>query len=97
MEHIVDISDEEFISLQNHITDKLTLEKGIASVFQVGDSMRLYHPSNKEEALRVQIDKIKENNTSFELYCSLLEWVFQIETELDELLREEEDYLSSFF
>ena len=100
MDHYIDVSDEIFDALQSHSTDILPLSLTEGADYQLGDSLKLYHPSNPHEALRVQIDKIdkkEENDAELLLHCSLLEWIFQIETELDQMLREEEALLADFF
>lgn len=112
MDQYVDITDQAFEALREHESDQLIFNKDLADEelqgktmeemdqyksLCEGDSLKLYHPSNPEEALRVQIDKKEESQTEIILHCSLLEWIFHIETELDEMLREEERLLREFF
>lgn len=131
MDHYIDISDELFIQIQHHETQEIILkETDVKGDISPGDTLKLYHPSDPNEALRVQVNRVDElsvsdldsstgqeaavtaygaEDGSAELVgsdsCSaahrgkckvqikLIEWVFQIETELDEQLREEQMWL----
>lgn len=99
MEHYIDITTEMFEQIQNHETTVLLLPQRMYQAKpQVGDTMKLYHPANPEEALRIEIQSVEEISTEegescWKLEITLLEWVFRMETELDELLREEKRWM----
>ena len=102
MDRYIDVPDEVFEALQNHLTDLLVLHSDMAKDFQVGDCLKLYHPSNPEEALRIQIDrmdfaKTESGEGDILFHCTLLEWIFRIETELDQILREEKELNMEYF
>lgn len=99
MEYYIDITTEMFEQIQNHEVHAVCLPKHLFRAEpKTGDTMKLYHPANPEEALRVEIQNVEEAEeegagAGWKLELALLEWVFRIETELDELLREEKRWL----
>ena len=72
------------------------------------DTLKLYHPGEEVEAFRIEIVDIMEKSICEEaeqgqmsvdtdeknvvVEFQLLEWMFQMETELDDLLREEKKW-----
>lgn len=87
MDYILDISTELFEQIKHHEISTFFIEKNVLpEEIKEGDALKLYHPGNKEEALRVLVKKAKPDG---EIQFELLEWMFRMETELDELLREE--------
>ena len=107
----IDIGDKEFQRLKEHETSRLLLNRtDYSQDFAPGDVLKLYHPGDPAEALRVSVVKVTgglpeggpseeaDGGECEEMICletELLEWVFQIETELDAQLREEKLWLES--
>lgn len=98
MVYYVDISDEVFRAVQNHSCHKLTLDDGQLKgekELKVEDELKLYHPSNKAEAIRVGIQGVNHDSDArqWEITITMLEYMFTMRTELDEQLEEEERIL----
>ena len=96
MDHYIDISDELFLQIQNHELTEIILPECVYSDrVNEGVVLKLYHPADPAEALRVQVNRAAAcpDQEGQKLEIELLEWIFQIETELDEQLREEQLWL----
>lgn len=94
MEYVLDIETEVFEKIKNHETLHLKVPAMIQGIeLKKYDTLKLYHPGEEIEALRVEVVDIRdsgENNSEIEL--NLLEWMFRMETELDVLLEEEKKW-----
>lgn len=92
MEHVFDIETAVFEQIKEHQTIHLTVPKEGRDI-KPFDTLKLYHPGEDVEALRIEVTNvIEENETDVTIEFQLLEWMFQMETELDELLREEKKW-----
>ncbi|MBQ9156442.1 MAG: hypothetical protein IJ137_06660 [Eubacterium sp.] len=95
MNHYLDIDDELFRAIQNHEISQISLEQDLfSSQVKVGDELKLYHPGDPAEALRVEVDKVEEDSGKrmLKLQITLTEWLFQIETDLDHQLQDENSW-----
>lgn len=119
MEHYLDIETVLFEKIKEHETTKMRIPPCInKKEVRMGDTLKLYHPGDETEALRVEIVNIEKPEIRKieieEMSCfpkkegeiektgreqevvisfSLLEWMCRLETELDELLRQEEMWM----
>lgn len=111
MEHYLDIETELFEKIKEHETTEIRIPRCIdGRKVKTGDTLKLYHPGDETEALRVEITGVETTevgemvqDTSEGEDCdaeqavtvsfSLLEWMCRLETELDELLRQEEMWM----
>lgn len=108
MEYILDIETEVFEQIKNHETVHLQVPAVMnGAKLKKFDTLKLYHPGEEIEALRIEVvdlermpeeegrdyagGTVSEDGT-VRIEFQLLEWMFQMETELDELLREEKKW-----
>ena len=86
MEYYLDISTDRFEKIRDHQTLDLCLSKEEAikasgkkeePFFKIGDGLKLYHPSDFPEALRVEIESINETDDADQvcLTIRLNEWM----------------------
>lgn len=99
MEHILDIDTEVFEKIKNHETLQIEIPSEINQRrVKEGDDLKLYHPGNPAEALRIHLVKLTQRQKDKVLaHFELSEWMFWMETELDELLKEEEKLWEGLF
>lgn len=97
MEHYLDIETALFTKIKEHETENAVIPRQIGGrEVRPGDTLKLYHPGDETEALRVEITAVKPDGEATEklhITFALLEWMCQVETELDEMLKEEEMWL----
>lgn len=96
MEHYLDIATDVFNKIKEHVTEEIEIPCLISGrEVQPGDTMKLYHPADETEALRIEITGVSNatGNQTVTASFVLLEWMCRLETELDELLREEEAWM----
>lgn len=97
MDYILDISTDIFERIKNHETTILPLSKEeCPKELKAGDGIKLYHPGNQDEALRVVVKGLMQEDApgcSVQVEIELAEWMFRMETELDDLLREEKKWM----
>ena len=110
MEHYLDIETELFEKIREHETTRIQIPREInGREVRTGDTLKLYHPGDGTEALRVEVSGVEERGTKGEdgkeeeksgetgqevtVSFFLLEWMCRLETELDELLRQEEEWM----
>ncbi|HIW60484.1 MAG TPA: hypothetical protein H9880_11475 [Candidatus Anaerobutyricum avicola] len=97
MEHYLDIETALFTKIKEHETENAVIPRQIGGrEVRPGDTLKLYHPGDETEALRVEITAVKpdgEATEKLQITFALLEWMCQVETELDEMLKEEEMWL----
>lgn len=98
--YYIDISTEQFESIRDHETTDLVIPLSLARevtgnpespCFQIGDELKLYHPSRNPEALRVEIlgfSREKEGD-SVVIRLKLNEWMMSLPEDRDQ----EEDEL----
>jgi hypothetical protein len=86
MEYYADISTEQFERIRDHETSDLILDRSLACritgkdadpLFTQGDGLKLYHPSEYPEALRVLVCSLGEapDSDSVLIHISLEEWM----------------------
>lgn len=94
MEHYLDIDTELFEKIKEHETTRIQIPRMInGREVRIGDTLKLYHPGDEGEALRVEMTGVEEMDGNAEVSFDLLEWMCRLETELDELLRQEEEWI----
>lgn len=109
MEYVLDIETEVFEKIKNHETVYFRAPALIRGErIKKFDTLKLYHPGEEIEALRIEVvgmEQLAEEqrlsdsggedtsaNNTIVVEFQLLEWMFQMETELDDLLREEKKW-----
>ena len=108
MEHILDIETEVFEKIKDHEILQFKVPATMNGVeIKKFDTLKLYHPGEEIEALRIEVvglepvmegqnqDSSGSETVHKEMILvefQLLEWMFQMETELDDLLREEKKW-----
>lgn len=109
MEYVLDIETEVFEKIKNHETVHFRAPALIRGErIKKFDTLKLYHPGEEIEALRIEVvgmEQLAEEqrlsdsggedtsaNNTIVVEFQLLEWMFQMETELDDLLREEKKW-----
>ena len=94
MEYVLDIDTELFEKIKEHETVQLTVPAMLQGrEVKKYDTFKLYHPGEEVEALRIEVaDVVEEKKNDVVIEFQLLEWMFKMETELDELLREEKKW-----
>ena len=136
MEHYLDIETERFEKIKEHEVTWILVPRRVAGrEIGIGDVLKLYHPGDPTEAIRVEVTDVQtadaaaaqtgtdagvlkgsraESRAVAEVSAGsrtdaaaavgagqefmrvsfvLLEWMCRLETELDELLREEERWM----
>lgn len=97
MEHYLDIETERFEKIKEHEMTWILVPRRVAGrEIGVGDVLKLYHPGDPTEAIRVEVTDVQTADAGQEFIrvsFVLLEWMCRLETELDELLREEEQWM----
>lgn len=95
MEHYLDIEEILFTQIKEHTTTVISIPHVIKGrEVKIGDVLKLYHDGDDTEALRIEITAMEEMEP--QKVCIsfvLLEWMCRIETELDALLWEEEQWM----
>lgn len=94
MEHYLDVEDALFEQIKEHAITEISVPHAInGTEIKEGDVLKLYHPGDNTEALRIEITAMKKAEPQMR-YVSfiLLEWMCRIETELDMLLWEEKQW-----
>ncbi len=92
MKYYVDISTEQFERLRDHETDELVIPLSLAEkltngkdypCFKIGDELKLYHPSDDPEALRMEILSFPEGEEegSLRIRLKLNEWMMALPKE----------------
>ena len=92
MEYYADISTEQFEKIRDHETTDLILDRSLACritgkdadpLFTEGDGLKLYHPSEYPEALRVKVCSLGEapDSGSILIHISLEEWMMSFPDE----------------
>lgn len=108
VEHILDIETEVFEKIKNHEILQLKVPATMNGVeIKKFDTLKLYHPGEKIEALRIEVvglepvtEEQNQDSSGSEtvhkemilVEFQLLEWMFRMETELDDFLREEKKW-----
>lgn len=108
VEHILDIETEVFEKIKNHEILQLKVPATMNGVeIKKYDTLKLYHPGEEIEALRVEVvglepvtEEQNQDSSGSEtvhkemilVEFQLLEWMFRMETELDDFLREEKKW-----
>ena len=89
MKYYVDITTDQFERLRDHETEELVIPLSQAReltggkdypCFQIGDELKLYHPSDDPEALRMEILCFPEGEEEGELRIRLKlnEWMMAL-------------------
>lgn len=92
MKYYVDISTKQFEGLRDHETDELVIPLPLAQkltngkdypYFQTGDELKLYHPSDDPEALRMEILSFPggEEEGELRIRLKLNEWMMALPKE----------------
>ena len=93
MKYYVDISTEQFEGLRDHETDELVIPRSLAEeltgrgaypFFETGDELKLYHPSDDPEALRMEILSFpggEEESGDLRIRLKLNEWMMALPKE----------------
>lgn len=108
VEHILDIETEVFGKIKNHEILQLKVPATMNGVeIKKFDTLKLYHPGEEIEALRIEVvglepvtEEQNQDSSGSEtvhkemilVEFQLLEWMFRMETELDDFLREEKKW-----
>lgn len=122
MEHYLDIETERFEKIKEHEVTWILVPRRVAGrEIGIGDVLKLYHPGDPTEAIRVEVTDVQTADAAaaqtgtdagvlkgsrtdaaaavgagqefIRVSFVLLEWMCRLETELDELLREEERWM----
>lgn len=84
MEHILDVETEAFIRVKEHETTRLEVPAVIEGrELRQYDTIKLYHPGDEREAVRIEISEITETGGQDDVQISfaLLEWMYRLDTE----------------
>lgn len=108
VEHILDIETEVFEKIKDHEILQFKVPATMNGVeIKKFDTLKLYHPSEEIEALRIEVvglepvtEEQNQDSSGSEtvhkemilVEFQLLEWMFRMETELDDFLREEKKW-----
>lgn len=88
MEHILDVDTELFTKVKEHEIEEMEVPARVrGQELRRYDTIKLYHPGDEAEALRIEISDIKaeecaSSQESVRIAFTLLEWMYRLDTDV---------------